>query len=235
MLQNMFLWRILLRELWSDRLLVLLGSTKLWTRSPNEYPLDGLSWRRWCNTCRVLFLIAEKNSSSALSHNDENVSKFAGQKPVLLAPFEETIISIPLRCIQKSAPCRGSIHEFCNNHWSEYRLKVDTTHSMRTNCAERIQRAHAPRTSDTWSRMENVRPIVTPSIFTDSTRCIPGIGEGGLKRVLDRGLLNTISTVFDVFNCKVFLTAHVLMFSSSANRLHAFCCNNQIGVIGELW
>jgi hypothetical protein len=29
-------------------------------------------------------LIAEKNSSSALSHNDENVSKFAGQKPVLL-------------------------------------------------------------------------------------------------------------------------------------------------------
>jgi hypothetical protein len=65
--------------------------------------------------------------------------------------------------------------------------------------------------------MENVRPIVTPSILTNSTRCIPGIGGGGLKRVLDRGLLNTISTVFDVFNFKLFLTAHVLMFSSSAN------------------
>ena len=84
MLQNMFLYRILLRKLWSDRLLLLLGSTKLWTRSRNEYPLVSLSWRRWCNTCRVLFLIAEKNASSALSHNNENISKLDGQKPVFL-------------------------------------------------------------------------------------------------------------------------------------------------------
>ena len=64
-------------------------------------------------------------------------------KPSSLGSFEESIKSIPLRCIQKSTPCRGSVHEFCNNHWSENRLKVGTTHSMRTNCAERIQRASA--------------------------------------------------------------------------------------------
>ena len=95
-------------KLWSDRLLVLLGSTNLWTRSRNEYPLDGLSWRRWCNTCWVLFLIAEKNSSSALSHTDENVFQICRTKTSSLGSFEESIISIPLRCIQKSTPCRGT-------------------------------------------------------------------------------------------------------------------------------
>ena len=67
-----------------------------------------------------------------------------------LGSFEESIISIHLRCIQKSTPCRGSVYEFCNNLNIVWRsaLLIPCERIVRSAYSER---AHAPRNSDTWS------------------------------------------------------------------------------------
>ena len=58
--------------------------------------------------------------------------------------------------------------------------------------------------------------MVTPNIFIDSERTIPGIRAGGVIARLLLGLEKIISTVLELFRVRLFLVAHSLMLEISS-------------------
>jgi len=72
----------------------------------------------------------------------------------------------------------------------------------------------------TWSLTDSLLETVTPSIFSDDTRAMSGSG-GGVDAALRIRLLlvNTISTHFARFKCRLFERAHASTLANSAALL----------------
>ena len=208
-----FLYRILLMKLQFKSAKELSGRTKLWYRSRRVYTHEGFVCRRPYRTCEWLERICENRSLSDFSQRAANVGESSEQKPERML-----LLKTPSSRSRSEAVVKPhQAGDAYNNRERIIDLNTWSRPASFSPCARRVLRANNARaqvetvSSICWDT-ENLLEMVTPNIFIDSERTIPGIRAGGVIVRLLLGLEKIISTVLELFRVRLFLVAHSLMY-----------------------
>ena len=161
--------------------------------------------------------ICENRSLSDFSQREANVGEFSEQNP-------DRMLLLRTPSSRSRSEAFVKPHHAGDAYNSRERIIDLNTWSRPASfnpCARRVLRANNAREQvDTVSSIcwdtENVFDMVTPNIFIDSERAIPGIRAGGVIARLLLGLEKIISTVLELFRVRLFRVAHSLMLEISS-------------------
>ena len=117
---------------------------------------------------------------------------------------------IPTRQEMRTIAGRGSLT------WTRDRDRLRSIHGLGEFVEQTVHEHRWTLSSLICWDTENVLEIVTPNIFIDSERTIPGIRAGSVIVCLLLGFEKIISTVLELFRVRLFRVAHSLMLEISS-------------------